>query len=654
MKNSGNQLVWIVGVLISIGILTTAVIIFVRKVRSVINSKNSKNVPPLNILIIGVFFSLFELFVLYNYQNENNIFNAVFVSCFNSIRVFLANEDITILHDATSRIPEFANICGVYISFLYAFAPILLIGFILSFLEDVISKIKYLFLGHRDLYIFSCVNERSIILAENIRNTSDKKSLIVFADVVNRNDPDTYKYIQRAEAAGAICLKSDIEDIYISAKYKKRKVCLLLLDEDETSNLKKGIALIEKYRNRIPANIYISAVKTEAEIMLDSIPKGDIEEKQVQVRRINDVRSMVYDIFDKRPLFINTKDRKISILIVGAGSIGFETFKAALWFGQIVDYELFISVVDRQENIKKKFEKEFPGVFENNQDTLNRTSIEFVTEDVNQSGFTEFLKKHPDTSYVVVALGDDDLNIKTAIDIRSFYADTHYENKSGEIENIYPLINVVIEDTYKSSTVKILKNVQGSAYNILPFGEPKELYRSEKIIEPYTECLARQLHSTYGSSIKSFNDSEYNRNSSISSALHLKYKLFWLLKDVEGIDWSGKPSEKMLKLYTERLTEQTVEKLAIMEHYRWNAYMYAEGFVRAGYDDTEKYCRTIGMHYNVLTKKHPCLAAWDELDEISEAVGKIKNGSIDYKYYDRFIVQKLPEIYEMAAADSKN
>ena len=43
MKNSGNQLVWIVGVLISIGILTAAVIIFVRKVRSVINSKNSKN-----------------------------------------------------------------------------------------------------------------------------------------------------------------------------------------------------------------------------------------------------------------------------------------------------------------------------------------------------------------------------------------------------------------------------------------------------------------------------------------------------------------------------------------------------------------------------------------------------------------------------------
>jgi hypothetical protein len=647
-----NEFALSISLIISFFILTGTIILFFRSLhgRKRFADSSLRLMKPLNLLIAGVFPALFVIFFSYNCKNGHNPMDSLLVACFNVVRVFLANEDISFLHEAvTSELPYAAAPCTIYISFLYILAPVLLLGFVLSFLEDATAGIKFVFLAKRNLYVFSGINERSVLLAEDIkRNPAHKKDLVVFCNVLDKNADSVYEYARRAEIAGALCLKKSIEEVHVSIKNGKRKVCFILLDEDEAGNLKSAIALVEKYRDRLPVDIYTASTKTEAEIMLDSIPKGEIEGKEVRVRRIHETRNMVYRLIDERPLFLNVRHKKISVLIVGAGNVGFEALKAVSWCGRVEGYGLEITVVDREADaVRKRFAKQCPGIFR--EDPGNKAAEDwlfFAAADVCQDDFIKVLEAHKDVNYVIVALGSEDLNIRTAVDIRTFYMNERLDENAISANTVCPLINVVVDNPYTSSLAYNLKNVQDMNYNLLPFGDIQALYKEESVLDSYYEKLALSVHYAYGSSLKAFNNSEYNRKSSMSAAVHLKYRLYSLLGDLENTDWTQKPSMDILRLFKAGLTRQKLEKLSVLEHERWNAYMRTEGFVCAGREEVEKYYPVVGRHYHVMARKHPCLVEWDGLDRVSEYVSVLKGRKVDFKADDRDIVSKLPAIYE--------
>ena len=101
--------------------------------------------------------------------------------------------------------------------------------------------------------------------------------------------------------------------------------------------------------------------------------------------------------------------------------------------------------------------------------------------------------------------------------------------------------------------------------------------------------------------------------------------------------------DELLRRYTGKLwDEKCLNRLAIAEHNRWNAYMCATGWVTMSPEDMRAYVAAHGgSHKDYLALKHPCITSWDNLPEIS----RIKTNEEDpdkYQESDRIMVSRLP------------
>lgn len=97
----------------------------------------------------------------------------------------------------------------------------------------------------KKIYIFSELNEHSIITAESI--VADKyiiSPVIIFTDVyTDKSKENSSELLDRAKKIGAICLPTDILYLKMTPKFKKNFI-FLLMDLEESNNLKTAIDLL--------------------------------------------------------------------------------------------------------------------------------------------------------------------------------------------------------------------------------------------------------------------------------------------------------------------------------------------------------------------------------------------------------------------------
>ena len=256
---------------------------------------------------------------------------------------------------------------------------------------------------------------------------------------------------------------------------------------------------------------------------------------------VDEIEQMVYKVLDDNPLYIGANDKKINTLIVGCGAIGYEFLKATTWCGQMVDYELNINVIDINANkIKDELELKCPEL-------INNYNINFYNNDIrHNSTFNLINEKLKDTNYIIINLGDDKLNLNTAINLRRQFL------RIGKV----PVINLSIKDKYKLEQIQILKNEKGNEYNLYPYGDLEELYNIDTIINKNIEELAMKVHLAYDKDdikFKNYYKIEYNKKSSRATALHIKYKLYSILEN----DYNNK--SKIKEIFKDK---NIIDKLA--------------------------------------------------------------------------------------------
>lgn len=625
---------------------------------------------PFNGVILSAAVAVFLLFLAKNSSVESNVLEMVFASLFNTIRVFLANEDLALIHDAIrgAGLPVESGMI-TYTSFLYFLSPVLTTGLILSFLQGPLARLRYALLGHGDLYVFSELNERALLLAENVRRNQGKgKALIAFVNCDENTTESIGDLKSRADGISAYCFQTDAASLRIPLRCKQQRIHFFLLGEDEGINLRTAIELAAKYRDRLAVNVHVASTREEATLVLDSMDKG--QTVPVRVRLIHETRTMIYHLLDTMPLFLGAVGQKISVLIIGAGRVGREAIKAACWCGQLSDHSLEIDVVDSDPAAESRFWHQCPGLAPDVSGSNCR--VQFHCLDIREQTFSELLRLHPEVGYVICALGDDSLNLDTAIEIRSFYAGL-IGRQNRQTGMALPIINVLVNDPFLSSVSRGLKIGKASQYELSPFGNLAELYTWELLSGAYLEQLALGVHSFYGGSREQFEQSEYNRHSSLVSALHCKYKLFCCpdLAMVSSSDWRKRPAPVMMDAYSRYLAaedvalkdraiemEQRLERLAETEHRRWNAYMHAQGFQVARYDQVVAYYPLIGDHRHMLARQHPALVPWAELDGVAAwitevrdsqpghggSVQQAKPAAVNLKKSDQDIVRAIPHI----------
>ena len=89
----------------------------------------------------------------------------------------------------------------------------------------------------------------------------------------------------------------------------------------------------DKYKTK-SMMIYVINNTKEAPTILDSTDKG-----LLKVEVVNETERAIFSLLDNNPLYINTVNNQISLLIVGCGVVGREFLKDATWCGTLIGYK---------------------------------------------------------------------------------------------------------------------------------------------------------------------------------------------------------------------------------------------------------------------------------------------------------------------------
>ncbi len=535
--------------------------------------RNNPNIKIMYIIIAGAAVSVFVMMLYINFSAMPGAeWTALMLSFLHTIQVMLTGYNFADLPIAWTGFPLF------YIGMLFVLAPICTFGFVLSFFENLSSYIRLFWTQKKDIYIMSEISAKSIVLARSIKEKYPK-STVAFMNVFSK-DEDTYDLIKDSAGTNAIFFKLNITDLSLRLHSQKAKTVFFAIDENESCNIETALSLIEQYRSRENTELYVFSSSSEGGLLLDAIDDGCMK-----VRRINENHALAYsvicnkdDLITKHHTVSNGK-KKISALVVGFGGYGTEITKALLWCCQLPSYDLEINVIDKRKDTEAVFAAKCPEIVElnNNRDPGDaRYSLNFHEEtDVTTSNFNDTVSSLKDTSIVFVSLGNDELNIETAIQIRILL----------ERVGSYPTIRAVVHSDVKADILasRGLINYQNQPYDIETLGSLKARYSYSSIINEELEALALKHHLAWANTpeaiiadTKRFNEIEYFRNSSAASAIHDMYR------ESEGLDEAA---------------------AVITEHIRWNAYMRTEGYVFSGSNDKKTRNDRAKMHHDLVKQK---------------------------------------------------
>lgn len=576
---------WWTFFLISIGclVLPVAVLIGIK------SSKwgNRRKIGVLNGLFAGVFAANIFVFLPTHIVTAEPTFwgawRAFLLSVFQSMQVFTIGCEFSVVKEGMTYCPNTLDTWfQVWAATLYVLAPILTFSFVLSLFKNLSAYVNYLRSYFKEAYIFSQLNEKSLVLAGDIRQ-KHKKAAIVFTDVYEENQEGTCELIEEAKGLGAICFQKDITVVHFQKHSRRKPLWFFTISTNETENLNHALKLVEKYHTRSDTHLYVFSTQVESELLLTSVEKGE-----VKVRRVNEVQSLVNRLlYDQGSLLFESArqnpdgNKKISAVVVGMGRHGTELVKALTWYGQMNGYRLEIHGFDKDPLAEEKFIALAPELMS---PQYNGVSVEGEAQyritihpgvDVDTVSFAKEIEKISDATYVIVALGNDDSNITTAVKLRMYF----------ERMKIHPIIQAIVYNTQQKKALDGICNYRGQAYDIHFIGDMESSYAEEVIIDSELEEDALKRHMKWGKE-EEFWNFEYNYRSSMASAIHMKARIAC---KIPGADKKE-----------EELTEEERDIIEVLEHRRWNAYMRAEGYVFSGSKDKSSRNDLAKMHHDLV------------------------------------------------------
>lgn len=573
-----------------------------------ISTRRSYVLTPFQIFLLGFFLSAFVLFIpiyFYDYFATDSGFvrgiKTILLSIHNTIRLFILDGDFEIIKnavDVNTVGDNLANVFTTYSAIIFVMAPVVTAGVVLSFFKNVSASVKYFCAPKADIYVMSELNDRSIALAQDILTnpTVLGKKLVIFTDVFEKEEEEKSELIEQARRLGAICFKKNITDINLKPNVKGITRKFYFVGDDEDANLRQSLVMIARCRenevfNTSNTQFFVLSNSVESETLLNSADKGNM-----RVRRMSLARNLAIDTLQKRSIFekavVKGEEKLINIVIVGLGGYGQEFFKTISWCGQMKGYKLNIHLFDMIEDIESQIRGFAPEVVKYNHKKIEGEPFYDIyyhnAMDVKSQEFLEELSLIDNITTVYVTLGDDELNIETAMRIRMILA--RKGNNDADIM-------AIVYSSIKNETIKQngIKDVSGNDYAIDFIGSMEERYTLNFIEQNELEQEGLRIHLSWSNTVEEkkanellYEKYEYNRRSSMAQALHGQYREKLGLKDSANV--------------TEREDR-------VMEHNRWNAYMRAEGYV-------------YGSKKNHVARTHTDLVPFDSLTKSKQELDK--------------------------------
>lgn len=528
-------------------------------------------------------------------------------------------------------------------------APLLTSGLILSFIGDTFDRVRYFFTFTPKCYVFSELNDNTIAIARGMCKEKGRKA-IVFCGTKGADKA----LLRQARDVHGILLYLPCTALSLHTPRRVKEYEFNLLSDQEDRNIEIAEDLIarkEEYaRYSLTVNAFVhSATNIHIlESMMDSAK--DVSEKQpMRFRFIDEISLFCCNLLYRNPLCDLPPDcDTISVLIVGCGVLGTEMLKTALWNGQVDGCKLKIRILDKDaDSVRQQILAQCPE--------LCYYDLEFLPVDAQTPAFEDTVNACADATFICVATGSDELNIRTAERVYQIF---HRRNPAP---GATPPIYMRVRNTTKAKNLSQNCNFL-TERNIHAFGTVESIFSECTLFHSELENLAYAVHlcyenvlassdeedydSRYANAEQSFYASAYNRRSSMAVALHIPVKLRRCGIRVSSLldlsDGELREIEAKLK------DDATLDKLARNEHARWNAFMRSEGHRKADIDTMCNYASVLKSHKDGKGYQHPCIVSWEELDTVQEAYDKLGLSKKNFKASDYDITRNIPEIIRAA------
>lgn len=613
-------------------------------------------------ITIGIFFSTFFMVLPTEWIKEGKAVSyptlyTLLSSLFYSFKTLGGRQEITQLETMPLTDPA-KSIYIVFDYLVFIAAPVLTSSLLLSFLGDMGGKMQYClrFPFISKCHVFSEINENSLALAKGIKNSPSRKT-IVFCNT-KKTDRDM---LAQAKNLGAILLYKSCKDMKISRRFSQYEFYLISANEDNNIELTEAIIVKNRRLNKFKIIINAFVESGTNARFLESFAESNIGKSKdgqrpaIELRCIDEIALFCNYLVYQHPLYCTkNQGNHISVAIIGCGRTGMRMLKTVYWAGQIDGYTLKIRVYDKNtDKVQEKFYQQCPGL-------KGENAIRFVKTDVETLDFRENLLKEensPDATYIVVAMGDDQLNFSTSDELFKIYR----RNNGFDEENM-PEIFARVRSNLKSQSY-INENEFLTKRHIHLFGTAESVFSEKTLFNTELENLAFAVHLAYWGRLKEekgssayeeayldFKTNEYNRRSSMATALHIPAKLHMCDNSADNMEnIFSEAVTQNIKTYASRIQDsKELERLARNEHDRWNAFMLSEGYQSASKEEMLQYCKISKSHKDDLSMLHPCLTDWESLDDLSKTFNSACGKNKDFKSSDADIVRNIPEIIKKA------
>ena len=330
-------------------------------------------VRPMTFMLIGTFLAVASLLApIYRAAFGAGFaggFKTVLISIHSALRMFGLRGEFTIIEAYAKGLPlPYDSWYSVWAAFLYILAPILTLGFVLSFFKYLSAYHRYLFQYRREAHIFSALNERSLALAASIR-AKYPQAAIVFTGARGHESENLAVLVEKARSIRAILFKDDITGQILRRHGKKAAMSFYVIGGGGERDTEYALSLIRDFRMREKTRLYVFSSRPETEPLIHSAMSGAA---RIKVFQVNEAQSLIYRFLHEHSIFANalpTADGKlISALLLGLGQYGSEMLRALCWCGQMNGYRLEIHAFDQDPGAVARLAAACPELMARNND----------------------------------------------------------------------------------------------------------------------------------------------------------------------------------------------------------------------------------------------------------------------------------------------
>ena len=376
------------------------------------------------------------------------------------------------------------------------------------------------------------------------------------------------------------------------------------------------------------------------------------------------------------PLFIPflnrlNQEEAVNVILFGCSETNYCFIKESMGCAYLGNqYPINVTMIgDGADRMERKLRQECPGLF--HEPYIECIRPKFISCCIEEEDFPSLIygdtyKAHPDNelvkilgdgNYFVVDLLSDQRSIRFAMELRTWLL-----RSRGTFDRA-PFIAVKCRksaNSYLASHLTLSGQSSGntyySRYDLFLFGMSRVLYSFNRLIEnPRLEEVALQIHKSYygGNDRLAENDYfsfSYNADSSLLIAIGLSYRLFAVgafFKKKEsylnyGIFEISDQLSDLLSDYAKAI-ETKEDDAASLEQSRWNGFMLSRGWESADLNKVRAYKEqsTGFLHKHTLTKLHPFIREWSDLDsdELKKILGMLKS-KFDYSQNPKTTTKK--------------